>query len=87
MSTKTDPLHPSFFFPSWVHAHQNGRNRLTIYLAENDVHFDLISVVIENLSKFKYGRLWYKDSNKLEKLNEITLCFGNVKSGYNLGEL
>ena len=64
-------------------------NRLTRYLAQNDknVHVDLISVLIENLSKFKYGRLWYKDSNKLKKLKEITLCFGNVKSGYNWGEL
>ena len=44
-------------------------NRPTVYLAENDknAHVSLISVLIENISKFKYGRLWYKDSNKLEK--------------------
>ena len=44
-------------------------NWLTIYLAENieNAHFDLIAVLIENLSTFKYGRLWYKDKNKLEK--------------------
>ena len=42
-------------------------NRLTIYLAENDknVHVDLISVLIENLLKFKYERLWYNDSNRV----------------------
>ena len=62
------------------------RNRLTRYLVENDknVHVDLISVLIENLSKLNTDVYGTKIRiNLKKKLNKITLCFGNVKSGEN----
>ena len=56
VSTKTDPLHPSFlfFYHGCMHFKTVG-NQLMVYLEENDknAHVNLILVLIENLSKFK----------------------------------
>ena len=55
VSTKTDPLHPSFpFYHRCMHFKTVG-NQLMVYLEENDknAHVNLILVLIENLSKFK----------------------------------
>ena len=56
VSTKTDPLHPSFlfFYHGCMHFKKVG-NQLMVYLEENDknAHVNLILVLTENLSKFK----------------------------------
>ena len=55
VSTKTDPLHPSFLFYHRCMHFKTVGNQLMVYLEENDknAHVNLILVLIENLSKFK----------------------------------
>ena len=56
VSTKTDPLHPSFLFLIMVACtSKTVGNQLMVYLEENDknAHVNLMLVLIENLSKFK----------------------------------